>query len=101
MNPLFTDESMGGSENRTSVSWHALVLAMHLRRQLSNPWDLVRLLSDDTSTLVKDFTFMKPLQTLIQVHTIASPRSHKWEPRIETKLYTKNILIYISTYTIL
>ena len=70
--PLFTDEATGGSRNSTCISWHALVLAMHLRNLFNNPWELVQLLSDDTSTLVKDFHFMKPLQTLIQVHTIAS-----------------------------
>jgi len=63
---------MGGSRDNTCVSWHALVLAMHLQKQLSNPKELIRLLSDDTSTLVRGFIFMKPLQTLIQVHTIAS-----------------------------
>ena len=73
MNPLFTDESTGGSEDNVCVSWHALVFTMHLQKQLNNPWELVRLLSDDTSSLVKDFSFMKPLQTLIQVHTYSFP----------------------------
>ncbi len=67
---------MGGNGNRTCVSWHALVFAMHLQGQLMDPWELIRLLGDDASTLVKDFSSMKPLQTLVPVHTIASFLNH-------------------------
>ena len=41
-----------------------------------DPWELIRLLGDDASTLVKDFSSMKPLQTLVPVHTIASFLNH-------------------------
>ena len=66
LNHVLAEESMGGSN--TCVSWHALTLAMHLHAQIKSVWELIRLLSDNHSTLVKDFNTVKPLQLLIQVH---------------------------------
>ena len=57
---------MGGSA--TDVSGHGLVLALHLLKQLNSPRAFAQMLQDDRSTLVMNFSCVKPLQHLIQVN---------------------------------
>ena len=65
INELLCDHTMGGSNEE--VSGHGLVLAMHLHRQFNSAPELIQILSDDSSTLVKDVHCMKPLQRLSSV----------------------------------
>ena len=65
VNPLLDDTSMGGGSD--AVGGHALVLALHVQKQLNSSSKLVQMLKDDGSTLVKTINCVKPLQSLIQV----------------------------------
>ncbi len=69
VNFLLRDEAFGGSA--TSVSGHGVVLALHIQQQLKSSRKLTDMLQNDQSTLVRDFSCMKPLHTLVQVRQSA------------------------------
>ena len=65
VNPLLSDNSMGGSS--TCVGWHGLVFAMQLQKRLNSRQKLIERLTDDQGTIVQTIKGMKPLQTLVKV----------------------------------
>ena len=64
VNPLLSDNSMGGSS--TCVGWHGLVFAMQIQKRLNSQQKLIERLTDDQGTLVA-ISGVKPLQALIKV----------------------------------